>query len=535
MFHPFKCLEGKVELPKQFTFPFSYTPHPLCIEASREVREYLLTLNQWEEELVQGKMFGVLVVQTEDGSLGYLSAFSGQIAGSYLHDFFVPPVYDLNSSTSFFRAEESLISEINRKIDVIQNDLRYKNLLDACHTVEEQYGALKKSWKERLAVSKVERDRRRENHLSAEEEQSLIKESQFLKAEAKRSLKLVETKLLDIQKELDVFSLEIESLKEKRKSMSMDLQDRLFSQFRFLNAKGEEASLLDLFPNTIPPSGAGECAAPKLLQYAFQNHYKPICMAEFWWGKSPKSIVRMHGSFYPACHAKCKPILTFMIQGLDVEPNPLSEHIFSCDDLSAVYEDECLIVVNKPAGMLSVPGTSDLPSVESLLKSLGRYEYIKVVHRLDMATSGLLVVAKTEDIYVEMQKLFAQRRVRKRYLAILDGIIKKERGEIDLPICPDVEHRPCQMVDYTYGKPSLTEFEKIEDVSGKTKVWFYPHTGRTHQLRLHSAHKNGLSTPIVGDELYGTKADRLYLQAQKIQFEHPQTGQFIELEIPAEF
>ena len=538
MFHLFQKSIDDIELPKQFTYPFSYEPHPLSVMAADEVRAYITSQTQWSEELAQGKMFGVLVVRNGQRKLGFLAAFSGQLAGTYQHDYFVPPVYDLSEPDGFFRDEERCISSLNDKVESIASSAEYLTLRSLVERLELQMERLASEWRLRLAQAKEERDVRRSVSLSEEEEQQLVKESQFLKAECKREKSRLQTELQQAQAGLTRYEEEMEALKRERKQRSSALQGRLFDQFVLLNAKGENRSLCGIFSRVghpIPPSGAGECAAPKLLQYAFLNHYEPLCMAEFWWGASPKAIVRHHGHFYPACKSKCEPILQFMMQGLDVEPSPiqpLSQEL----TLEVVWEDDDIAVVNKPAGVLSVPGKSDAQSVYSFARK--RYPEATgplVVHRLDMSTSGLLIIAKRKEVHLALQKQFNDHTVRKRYVALLQGNLATDSGTICLPICPDVEHRPCQMVSEKYGKYALTEYEVIGRKGGMTRVYFYPKTGRTHQLRLHAAHARGLGMPIVGDELYGRKADRLYLQAQRIEFVHPVTGEQVCVEIPCEF
>ena len=317
------------------------------------------------------------------------------------------------------------------------------------------------------------------------------------------------------------------------KQMSQDLQLWLFRQYKMLNARGEEKDLVDIWQDyhsspriqkkyPLPPGGTGDCCAPKLLQYAYQHHLKPVCMAEFWWGKSPKSEIRHHGQFYPACRGKCKPILTWMLQGLDVDPNP-EKAAFSHLDIEIVYEDEMMAVINKPSGLLSVPGKEEDYSVATIAQE--RWSGSMVVHRIDMGTSGLIVVAKTKEAYVALQEQFVKRTVKKRYIAIVDGIVEKKNGRIDLPLTFDPMNRPRQIVDYRKGKSAVTEYEVLETIGSKTLIALYPHTGRTHQLRMHCAHQDGLGCPILGDELYGQKTERLYLHCDYLELIHPRTGE----------
>ena len=329
---------------------------------------------------------------------------------------------------------------------------------------------------------------------------------------------------------------------EAHKQMSQDLQLWLFRQYRMLNARGQERDLVEIWQDyhpsprirnkyPLPPGGTGDCCAPKLLQYAYQHGLKPVCMAEFWWGPSPKGEVRHHGEFYPACRGKCKPVLTWMLQGLDVDPDPEKARLPRLH-VEIVYEDEALAVVNKPAGMLSVPGRRERYSVAVWAQR--RWEGAILVHRLDMWTSGLLLVAKTMEVYHHLQRQFEEHTVKKKYLALVEGAPAAEHGVIDLPLSSDPINHPRQVVDYEHGKRAITEYRVLTrgDVS---LLALWPHTGRTHQLRMHCAHPDGLGCPIVGDELYGHKSDRLYLQAQAIAFAHPVTGKRMHFELPESF
>ena len=341
-------------------------------------------------------------------------------------------------------------------------------------------------------------------------------------------------KLEEDQAKVDRLEQEIEQLKQERKRRSAALQRKLFEQFRILNARGEVKDLCELFAPTsqgTPPAGAGECAAPKLLQYAYQHQLEPIAMAEFWWGDSPKTEIRHHGYYYPACKGKCEPILHHMLQGLRVDENPLLADSHRETKLDILYEDDYLLVINKPEGMLSVPGKGDADSVYQRLSIL--YPEATgpiIVHRLDMATSGLLLAAKTKEAHQNLQAQFKNRTIQKRYIALLEGEVPQDEGEIRLPLCPDPLDRPRQIVSEEFGKPALTHYRVLERTSGKTLIAFYPQTGRTHQLRVHAAHPQGLHCPILGDKLYGRKAERLYLHAEYLAFTHPITSERIEIQ-----
>ena len=327
----------------------------------------------------------------------------------------------------------------------------------------------------------------------------------------------------------------IDNQKTERKSRSQALQHWLFSHFVMLNANGEKRNLLDIFSDTplkFPPSGAGECCAPKLLQYAYLNGLRPVRIAEFWWGDSPKKEIRHHLHFYPACRGRCLPILSFMMQGLNVEDDP--QRTYGHGELKMIYEDDHIIVVDKSSGMLSVPGKLSRTSVQSLLQE--KNPDILLCHRLDMDTSGLIVAAKDEATYKHIQKQFLDRTVKKRYRAI---VIPKDtnrfhigdKGTIDLPLASDYMERPCQIVDFENGKRAITEWrvESIinhqSSINQEVTLLLIPHTGRTHQLRVHCASPLGLNSPIKGDPLYGQRADRLHLYAVYLEFTHPATGE----------
>ena len=531
--HYFADSISLLSLPEKFTYPFHYTPHPLCVAAAGEVGRYLSTKGEWQGELRKGKMFGVLIVRTGEGEVGYLAAFSGILAGKNRHTYFVPPVYDVQEPDGFFRIEEEQISGINRRIEELQADVRYKDCKQRLADETILAGQVLYDILVRMKAAKVERDRLRSTVTRVDSEQ-LIRESQFQKAELKRQKQYWKDHLASLQAEVEVFETEIERLKAERKTRSAALQQWLFKQFRMLNARGEERDLCNLFKDTVqktPPAGAGECAAPKLLQYAYRNGWQPLAMAEFWWGDSPKNEIRRHGYYYPACKGKCGPILKHMLQGLHVEENPLETDMHRDTELEIMYEDEWLSVVNKPAGMLSVPGKSDIDSVYGRVRRMyPEATGPMIVHRLDMATSGLILIAKTKEVHQNLQAQFKNRTVCKRYVAWLDGIVEKKEGHIELPLRPDPEDRPRQVVDAVHGKPAVTDYTVLHYDSGRTFISFIPKTGRTHQLRVHSAHPLGLNAPIVGDELYGRKADRLYLHAEYLGFIHPVSGVYMEIE-----
>ena len=541
MLHRFTTSISDIPLPERFTYPFCYTPHPLCVMAAEEVQHYLSKQSDWQEELSQGKMFGVLIVQTEDGSIGYLTAFSGILAGKNIHPYFVPPVYDLLQPQGFFKIEEENISAINRRICRLEEDKKYIDLLsDLTQTIQSAQDALSIA-KTQLKEAKDKRELlRKTGQLNAKEEAELIRESQFQKAEYKRLERSWKDKIASLQVEAGNWEKQIQELKAERKVRSAALQQQLFEQFRMLNYRGEAITLCDIFEQTVhktPPAGAGECAAPKMLQQAYLHHWKPIAMAEFWWGNSPKNEVRYHGYYYPACKGKCEPILRHMLLGLEVEANPMQQEAERGNEkLNIVYEDQWLLIINKPAGMLSVPGKERQTSIYDLAReAYPEADGPMIVHRLDMATSGLLIIAKDKKTHQHLQAQFKNRSIRKKYIALLDGIVPEDEGTIELSLCPNPLDRPRQMVDTQYGKPAITYYQVLERTDKYTRIAFYPHTGRTHQLRVHAAHPSGLHCPIIGDELYGKKDKRLYLHAESIEFTHPVNGQSMCITKKADF
>ena len=538
MFHRFhQDIEG-IEPPKQFTFPFCYSPHRLTVLASEEVKNYLNAKTEWKDEIGAGKMFGVLVVENQANEIGFLAAYSGNIAGRNDHEYFVPAVYDLLNPKEYFKHEEANISSINRSITEMEQSVDYAQLKRAWAEKETEGQKEIAEFNQHLKAEKKKRNELRKGEISEEQQQALIKQSQFEKAELHRLKLRYASEIAELKGKVETYEQHIEQLKQERRQRSAALQEWLFHQFVLLNGNGEKEDLIDIFKdyrNELPPAGTGECAAPKLLQYAFLHHMKPLAMGEFWWGASPKGEIREHLHFYPSCISKCEPILHFMLQGIDVEPNPLDKAP-SQPTLKMIYEDDAIMVVSKPEGMLSAPGKNEKESVYDFAKAhIKGYDGPMIVHRLDMHTSGILVVAKNKDAYLNLQKQFTDRTVKKRYIALLEGNIEQDKGIVNLPLCLDHENRPQQMVDFERGKEAVTEFEVIERKNGKTKIAFYPITGRTHQLRVHAAHQLGLKAPIKGDMLYGTHAERLYLHAEYLEFEHPESGERVKFTDKAPF
>ena len=631
-------LNVSIPSPRQFTYPFCYDVDPLAEAASLELQRYIADADLMSTEKGCGKMFGVLVVEYEDESgasqRGFLAAYSGLLGGRNDWPYFVPPVFDAQQPDGHFKRTEREISAINREIAAIEHDPEYLQSVAQHEQTKKRLQAEVDAFKAEVDAAKVRRDARRKSGepLSEEEQAEMIRESQFMKAELRRRRKAMEQAESTLNTQHSTF---LKSLQRKRKQMSDELQRWLFSAYRMLNAKGEERDLIDIFreyTHAMPPAGAGDCCAPKLLQYAYLHHLRPVCMAEFWWGESPASEIRHHLHYYPACRSKCLPILTHMLKGLNVAPNPLAKKRHTAEP-RVLYADEYIMVVDKPAGMLSVPGKAESVrsefsdsaniSVEEYFANLQlptnsqftteqftigeadnsklktqNSKFLKAAHRLDMDTSGLLVLARTEEAYVELQRQFASRETVKRYEAVLSGVpkhivggygipavaianscshlyfygqglrqecrsllrlepfaiqfAKYSSGCISLPLIADINDRPRQRVDMEHGKPALTLYNIVEvravDANtavayttkkvdkGRTLVHLYPKTGRTHQLRVHCAHPLGLACPILGDPLYGIeRADRMYLHAAELTFRHPVTGETMHFLLPSGF
>ena len=584
-------LNVSIPSPRQFTYPFCYDVDPLAEAASLELQRYIADADLMSTEKGCGKMFGVLVVEYEDesGALqrGFLAAYSGLLGGRNDWPYFVPPVFDAQQPDGHFKRTEREISAINREIAAIEHDPEYLQSVAQHEQTKKRLQAEVDAFKAEVDAAKARRDARRKSGepLSEEEQAEMIRESQFMKAELRRRRKAMEQAESTLNTQHSTF---LKSLQRKRKQMSDELQRWLFSAYRMLNAKGEERDLIDIFreyTHAMPPAGAGDCCAPKLLQYAYLHRLRPVCMAEFWWGESPASEIRHHLHYYPACRSKCLPILTHMLKGLDVAPNPLAQKRHTAEP-RVLYADEYIMVVDKPAGMLSVPGKAESMkseasdsaniSVEEYFANLQlptnsqfttNSKFLKAVHRLDMDTSGLLVLARTEEAYVELQRQFASRETVKRYEAVLSGVptqnskLKTQNSStqpsgcleaISLPLIADINDRPRQRVDMEHGKPALTLYNIVEvravDANtavayttkkvdkGRTLVHLYPKTGRTHQLRVHCAHPLGLACPILGDPLYGIeRADRMYLHAAELTFRHPVTGETMHFLSPSDF
>ncbi|GAB7220352.1 RluA family pseudouridine synthase [Vibrio comitans] len=561
LFTSFDQATSALTMPQKFTFPFYYDPHPLSILAAEQLQKHLgsnhrfnqlfglqddQSLNTVLATQPSGKMFGVLVVKNADGALGYLSAFSGKVDDSNHHQGFVPPVYDMLDDDGFFRSELEKVNEVSRKLKDFENQSNRQALSLQLSQLVEDESAQIKSLQSDIAESRKQRKQQRsqaKQSLTEQEYQQLEADLAKQSVAQKNQLKWLKQQWADkrvaLSDQITQIEQTIAQLKDERASRSNQLQHKIFAHYSFLNAQGDLQDLNQIFAQTaykVPPAGAGECAAPKLMQYAYLNGYTPIAMAEFWWGHSPKSEIRQHKQFYPSCMSKCQPILSHMLIGLEVDPNPLLENPAQDKPLPIVFEDEHIVVVNKPEGFLSVPGRHIQDSAFTRIEQMHPdVEGPFALHRLDMATSGLLVFALSKRANKHLQKQFIAREVKKRYAALVDGKLAKVEGEITLPLCADPYDRPRQKVSFEEGKPALTRYQLIEIIDNKSKVFLYPETGRTHQLRVHCAHQQGLNMPIIGDTLYGHKNTRLYLHAQQLSFTHPINQQWVTFEADIPF
>ena len=557
-----QALLSGIDFPERMNNPLDYQPHPLCIAVCKELQTYLSEREDWREEIDKGNMFGVLIVENAQPAsgapeIGYLAAYSGQIGGRSDWDDFVPAVFDYLQPDGYFKTHEAEISGINQSIRKLEANTHMKEAKGLILQLQEERKHTIAAYQEKIKKAKAKRDARREaGSLNPEEEAEMVKESQFMKAELRRLKKSLSEKT-SLETEYEAYQADILSLKQLRKTLSDALQQWLFSQFRMQNHEGESKDLLEIFRDAalrdypqatiatsriaalkmVPPAGSGECCEPKLLQYAYSLGYKPLQMAMFWWGESPKEEIRHHLHFYPACNGKCKPILQWMLPASTFEPAAVDLSLYN--KVETLYEDREIAVIHKPEGLLSVPGKDAAqPSVYALMRS--KYPEATgplIVHRLDMSTSGVMMIAKTEFAYHRLQKAFLNHQIQKKYVAIISGKVIPEKGIISLPLMPDYLDRPRQIVDHELGKEAITEYEVLEPVDDShLRIALYPKTGRTHQLRVHCAHQEGLNAPILGDPLYGNeKAARLHLHAEEITFEHPLTGKKMTITRKADF
>ena len=479
-------------LPEKFTYPFCYVPHPLIREAAAALIERIDASDYLRGLFGEGKMMGALLVEDAAGDTRVLYGFSGVAGGTALVEGFVPPIFDLTEPGGYYRAAEARITAINERIALLRH-----GRLDRPSEMPDQVG--------------------HDGGAESTFQQTSLSSDSTHEAGGAES---------------------VEALERERHALSVELQDWIFSRYRVSNARGESLSIKEVFARRglVPPGGTGDCAAPKLLQYAYSHGLKPLAMGEFWYGASPRREVRTQGRFYPSCTGKCGPLLEFMLQGLDVEPNPLAQ--LSTREPRIVFQDQYIIVAEKPSGVLAAPGRYVSHSMVSALEKLIGVEVFSC-HRLDMDTSGLMVFAKTAAVQAALHRQFAAGEVHKRYQARLQPgrELPAEQGEISIPLSLDYYDRPRQMVDWESGKPALTRYRVLRHRrDGSTDIEFEPLTGRTHQLRVHAAHALGLGRPIAGDRLYGgdpaTPDAPLALHASRLEFRHPVTGEPLLFQSP---
>lgn len=548
-------------LPERFTFPFCYTPHPLCLLAAQELQQKLTSNSYYQQEFSQtGKMFGVLLVENKQGEVGYISAFSGKLTSHEKAINFVPSVFDVEAESSLYSEDVAIINRLNNELDKL---LVNPSLVEYCQKIElkinQQNDQLAQHRKQMAQSKKIRKEKRNQvkNNFESDELAQQLKQLAQESIDGKNQLRDLkeywQIQISKTQQKLDTLTDEIDQIKKKRKKLSTKLQTKIFKQYRMLNSEGVEKDLIELFqhaPFQTPPAGTGDCAAPKLLQYAFKQKLKPLALAEFWWGQAPKSEIRQHKNFYGACSGKCQPILAHMLDGMAIDDNPLLVNPAEGKLLETIYQDDDIVVINKPGEFLSVPGKHIEDSVYLRIKqqfpqATGSY----IVHRLDMSTSGVMVLTLSKRAQKNIQQQFINRTIKKRYVAILEGDIVeklgKSKGEINLPLRGDFDDKPKQLVCFEQGKKSKTNWEVIDVINGKSKLFLYPESGRTHQLRVHCAHPLGLDLPILGDDLYGRNSHekeaeimsspRLHLHAETLTLTHPITKELLTFQKDADF
>ncbi|MEZ9858907.1 pseudouridine synthase [Vibrio splendidus] len=539
-----------LSIPTRFTFPYYYTPHPTCELAMLQLQQSLTDCGV--NETSQGNLYAVLLVQDPTTQeLGYLSAFSGlqldpSLASQLNNINFVLPAFDseqFQSNNSANLARQSQLADDIKKLQQSHNlDVLVAELEEL--TVESAQAI--EAFQLAMTVNKAQRNELREqaNQEKAlgnlESAANLLKQLGNQSSQEKRDLKALriewKQKIAERQSQVDLIESELKNRKQDHQSISEQLETQRLSHYRFINQALESKSLLELLDGKDALEGSGDCCLPKLLNFAFEHGFKPLALSEFWWGLPPTDIIRQHANLYPVCQSKSFEILDHQLTHIELEDNPLIVNPAVGKSFDIVYEDDEIVVVNKPEEFLSVPGKFIEDSVYTRIKAL--YPNATgplIIHRLDMSTSGLLILALTAESNKHIQKQFIDRTVEKRYTALLDGEIDGKSGDISLPLRGDITDRPRQLVCHEHGRNADTYWEAIGTSNGKTKVHLYPKTGRTHQLRVHCAHPLGLGVPIRGDDLYGYKRERLHLHAGYLKLIHPTTGEWMEFEVPSEF
>lgn len=551
-FHLFKEDISEIERPKAFTFPFYYTPHPLCEIAAKEVYRQLELIDISEHNFgteykecskpAIGKMIGILIVKNEKEELGYLCAYSGNLQSSKILMNWVPAIEVPTSST---KENKLHVDKLNKKIKVEREKSIVPALLEQLKSQKSFYDEEITKAKNSYKISKKERELERQNILSQskiDQERILIelaKESSYQKSKIKELKKLKSHKIDKINMAIIEEQALITKLEKQRKEILVNEQRTFEDNLIFTNINKEKLSLHEIFQryhNKNPNVGTGECCAPKLLNFAFKNKLTPIAMAEFWWGAPHKKNIRRHKNYYPACTSRCGPLLKHLLKGLIIDEDPIKINWGKNKEITTLFEDDFLLIINKPEGLLTTPGKYIKDSVQTRLeKTYSQLDYIMPVHRLDQGTSGIVIIAKSISIHGALQKQFISKKIKKVYTAILTGVVEQQVGIIDLPLAPDPNNPPFQLVSKTSGKKSQTKYKVLKQNDHSTLIQFEPLTGRTHQLRVHSAHQDGLNMPIKGDDMYGLKEKRMYLHASEIQFIHPQSKEEIRVKSPSSF
>ncbi|RLQ19266.1 RluA family pseudouridine synthase [Vibrio sp. SBT000027] len=539
-----------LSLPTRFTFPYYYTPHPTCELAMLQLQQSLIDCGV--NETSQGNLYAVLLVQDPTTQeLGYLSAFSGlqldpSLASQLNNINFVLPAFDSEQFQSHNSANLASQSQLADDIKKLQQSHNLDILVAELEELTVESAQAIEAFQLAMTVKKAQRSELRDqaNQEKAlgnlESAANLLKQLGNQSSQEKRDLKALriewKQKIAERQSQVDLIESELKNRKQDHQAISEQLETQRLSHYRFINQALESKSLLELLDGKDALEGSGDCCLPKLLNFAFEHGFKPLALSEFWWGLPPTDIIRQHANLYPVCQSKSFEILDHQLTHIELEDNPLIVNPAVGKSFDIVYEDDEIVVVNKPEEFLSVPGKFIEDSVYTRIKA--HYPNATgplIIHRLDMSTSGLLILALTAESNKHIQKQFIDRTVEKRYTALLDGEIDGKSGDISLPLRGDITDRPRQLVCHEHGRNADTYWQAIGTHNGKTKVHLYPKTGRTHQLRVHCAHPLGLGVPIRGDDLYGYKRERLHLHAGYLKLIHPTTGEWMEFEVPSEF
>ncbi|KYC43241.1 RNA pseudouridine synthase [Scytonema hofmannii PCC 7110] len=516
---------------------------PLVEAIAHGLMRYLATEEGYSRE---GKMYGVLLVELPSGEQRILKAFSGLLNGSNIVEGWVPSIpgrEQVALDEALTLAELENIKQKLISLKQLPERQQYENL-------SREFELHLQEMSDRHQNRKAQRHEKRQIFCETLTGESLTvtleqldEESRQDGIEKRRFKRQRDEALRSLKQSIETADGQIRKLKQLRKELSRQLQAQMHAAYSVMNFLGQSSSLQQLIPGSSMPTGTGDCCAPKLLHYAATHGLKPLAMAEFWWGISSNDGDKVQGEFYGACAERCQPLMGFLLSGLpqgNVETRGASLHYQQEERLPILYEDKWLIAVNKPAGLLSVPGRyrDRQDSVLSRLRHLlPDGEELMTVHRLDQDTSGILLLARDRQTYWQLSQQFQQRQVHKVYEALLAGSSTTDRGIIELPLWGNPENRPYQQVDWQNGKPSVTHFQVVAQERNYTRVEFIPLTGRTHQLRVHAADIRGLGIPILGDRLYGchVEANRLHLHARELRFQHPQQGKALYLEAKTPF